>query len=130
MGGREYINLTNITEDITEIVRGTGLKNGIVSVFVPGSTGAITTIEYEEGLIKDFSTLLDRIAPRDIWYEHERAWRDGNGYSHVRAALLGPSITVPLVDGQLVLGSWQQLVFVELDVHDRDRKLIIQIIGE
>jgi len=99
-------------------------------VFVPGSTGALTTIEYEPGLIHDFPAALERIVPRNIRYEHERRWHDGNGHSHVRASILGPSLTVPFTNGKLALGTWQQIVFVELDVRPRTRELVVQIVGE
>jgi secondary thiamine-phosphate synthase enzyme len=106
------------------------LKNGIITVFVPGSTGALTTIEYEPGLLQDLPNALERLASKKLMYEHEKRWHDGNGHSHVRASIMGPSITVPFVDGRLTLGTWQQLVFVELDVRRRKRNLILQIVGE
>ena len=108
----------------------TKLKNGIVTVFVPGSTGALTTIEYEPGLLKDFPNMLERIAPKNLVYEHEKRWHDGNGHSHVRASLIGPSLTVPFANGRLTLGTWQQIIFMELDVRSRARNLILQIMGE
>jgi len=108
----------------------TKLKNGIVTVFVPGSTGALTTIEYEPGLLKDFPNLLERVAPKNLAYEHEKRWHDGNGHSHVRASLIGPDLTVPFSNGRLTLGTWQQIIFVELDVRSRARNLILQIMGE
>ncbi|MEM2865349.1 MAG: secondary thiamine-phosphate synthase enzyme YjbQ, partial [Candidatus Bathyarchaeia archaeon] len=107
-----------------------GLENGIVTIFVSGSTGALTTIEYEPGLLRDLPEALERIAPRDIPYEHEKRWHDGNGHSHVRASLLGPSLTVPFINRRLALGTWQQIIFIELDVRPRSRNLILQIIGE
>jgi len=97
---------------------------------VPGATGAVTTIEYEPGLLKDLPAILERISPKGMEYEHELRWHDGNGHSHCRASILGPSLTVPFVDKKLTLGTWQQIVFVELDVRSRNRKLIVQIIGE
>jgi len=123
-------DILDITGEVTESVVETKLKNGIVTVFVPGSTGALTTIEYEPGLLKDLPNMLERIAPKNLVYEHEKRWHDGNGHSHVRASLIGPSITVPFVNGRLTLGTWQQIIFMELDIHSRVRNLILQIIGE
>jgi len=120
--------------DITALVDGeigsTGLKNGIVVVFVPGSTGAVTTIEYEPGLLEDLPKALEEMAPRNRPYAHDRRWHDGNGHSHVRASILGPSLTIPFKDGHLILGTWQQIVFVELDIRSRSRRLILQVLGE
>lgn len=123
-------DILDITGQVAEAVVETELKNGIVTIFVPGSTGALTTIEYESGLLKDLPNLLERIAPKSLVYEHEKRWHDGNGHSHVRASLIGPSLTVPFASGRLTLGTWQQIVFIELDVHSRVRNLILQIIGE
>ncbi len=126
-GESDIIDLNDmVSEKITE----SGISNGIVTVFVPGSTGALTTIEYEPGLLKDFPDMLSRIAPNEINYEHEERWHDGNGRSHVKASLVGPSLTIPFKDGSLLLGTWQQSVFVELDTRGRSRNLILQIIGE
>ena len=124
------VDMINITNDVQTAVETTEVVNGIVTVFVPGSTGAVTTIEYEPGLLRDFPAALERIAPRSIEYEHEKRWHDGNGHSHVRASLLGPSITVPFEKGKLTLGTWQQIVFVELDNRSRARELVLQIMGE
>jgi secondary thiamine-phosphate synthase enzyme len=128
------------TKTSTDIVDITGLatqhlveskvQNGAMILFVPGSTGALTTIEYESGVIQDLTDAIERIAPRDIPYAHDRRWGDGNGYSHVRAALLGPSLHIPVVDGQLSLGTWQQAVLINFDNRARHRRLIIQVIGE
>lgn len=123
-------DILDITEQVAEVVAETKLKNGIVTVFVPGSTGAISTIEYEPGLLKDFPNMLERIAPKNLVYEHEKRWHDGNGHSHVRASLIGPSLTLPFVDRRLTLGTWQQIIFMELDVRSRVRNLVLQIIGE
>ena len=123
-------DILDITDAVFKAVVESGLKNGVVTVFVPGSTGALTTIEYEPGLLKDLPNMLERIAPRNIPYEHEKRWHDGNGHSHVRASLIGPSLTVPFIEGRLTLGTWQQIVFVELDIRSRSRRLILQIIGE
>ena len=123
-------DILDITEQVAEVVAETKLKNGIVTVFVPGSTGAISTIEYEPGLLKDFPNMLERIAPKNLVYEHEKRWHDGNGHSHVRASLIGPSLTLPFVNRRLTLGTWQQIIFMELDVRSRVRNLVLQIIGE
>lgn len=122
--------ILDITKDVQMAVQKSGLRNGVVTVFMPGSTGAITTIEYESGLLVDFPAMLERIAPKNVSYEHEKMWHDGNGHSHVRSSLIGPSLTVPLVDGKLTIGTWQQIVLVELDNRPRTRKLVLQMMGE
>lgn len=124
------VDILDVTGQVAEAVAESKLKNGIITVFVPGSTGALTTIEYEPGLLQDLPNTLERLAPKKLMYEHEKRWHDGNGHSHVRASIMGPSITVPFVDRRLTLGTWQQLVFVELDVRRRNRNLVLQIIGE
>ena len=123
-------DILDVTEDVAEAVVESSLKNGVVTIFVPGSTGALTTIEYEPGLLKDLPNVLERVAPKGLEYEHERRWHDGNGHSHVRASIIGPCLTVPFVNGRLTLGTWQQIVFLELDVRSRSRTLILQIMGE
>jgi len=122
--------MIDITPEIIISLGSTGLRNGLVTIFVQGSTGAVTTIEFEPGLLQDLPEALERMAPREANYRHEGRWHDGNGRSHVRASLLGPDITIPFVEGKLALGTWQQVVFVELDVRSRSRELIIQVIGE
>jgi len=123
-------DIIDITKQVADAISESGISNGIITIFVSGSTGAITTIEYEPGLVKDFPDLLSRIAPDDINYEHEEMWHDGNGRSHVKASLVGPSLTIPFSDGQLLLGTWQQIIFLELDTRARTRTLVLQIIGE
>jgi len=123
-------DVINITEQVADAISESGISNGTITVFVSGSTGAITTIEYEPGLVKDFPEMLSRVAPDDINYYHEQRWHDGNGRSHVKASLVGPSLTIPFKDGQLLLGTWQQIVFLELDTRARTRTLVLQIIGE
>lgn len=123
-------DILDITSEVANAVNSTKLSSGIVTIFVPGATGALTTIEYEPGLLVDFPNTLEKIAPKNQLYEHEKRWHDGNGHSHVRASLIGPSITVPFVDKTLTLGTWQQIVFLELDARSRNRKIILQIIGE
>ncbi len=123
-------DMLNVTHKTQQAVQESGLKDGIVVLFVPGSTGALTTIEYEPGLLQDFPNALERLAPKNIQYEHETRWHDGNGHSHIRASLLGPSLTIPFSKGRLTLGQWQQIAFVELDVRPRSRELLLQLIGE
>ena len=123
-------DIIDITEQVANAISESGISNGTITVFVSGSTGAITTIEYEPGLVNDFPEMLSRTAPDDINYEHEQRWHDGNSRSHVKASLVGPSLTVPFKDGQLLLGTWQQIVFLELDTRARTRNLVLQIIGE
>lgn len=123
-------SIIDITAQTSREIESSNIKNGIATVFVSGSTAALTTIEYEPGLISDFPKMLERIAPQNIEYGHEKMWHDGNGHSHVRASLIGPSLSVPFCNGELMLGTWQQIVLVELDIRSRDRNLILQIIGE
>ena len=123
-------DMVNITDQTLKAVLESKLENGIVTIFVSGSTAAITTIEYEPGLRKDFPIMLNRIIPKDIEYKHDETWHDGNGHSHVRASLIGPSLTVPFKDRNLILGTWQQIVFIELDIRSRERRITLQIIGE
>jgi secondary thiamine-phosphate synthase enzyme len=125
-------DVMDITSDVRNAVRASGIREGIVCVFVAGSTGAVTTIEYEPGLLEDLPQALERLFPRHpaVYYKHEERWHDGNGHSHVRASFLGPSITVPVHRGELVLGTWQQVVFVELDIKSRQRELWVQVVGE
>ena len=120
----------DITDEVQGALQSTSLQAGVVIVFIQGSTGAITTIEFEDGLVADLAEALKRLAPREIDYAHNERWHDGNGHSHIRAALLGPSLTVPFVEGRLTLGTWQQIVFLELDNRPRQRKVIVQILGE
>jgi secondary thiamine-phosphate synthase enzyme len=122
----------NQVVDITDRVReaSAALSDGLATVFVVGSTAAVVTIEYEPGLLKDFPAMLERVAPKGIPYEHHRKWHDANGHSHVKASLLGPSLSIPFVGGELVLGEWQQVVLVELDIRPRTRKVVVQLIGE
>jgi secondary thiamine-phosphate synthase enzyme len=123
-------DIADLTGEVEKAVRESKLRDGVVTLFVQGSTGALTTIEYEEGLLEDLPAALERIAPKKAVYEHERRWHDGNGHSHVRASLIGPSMSIPFVRGKLTLGTWQQIVFIELDTKSRSRELVAQIIGE
>jgi secondary thiamine-phosphate synthase enzyme len=124
------VDIIDITGDIQDTVKKSKIKNGISCVFVPGSTGTLTTIEYEPGLMKDLPRALQKIAPKGEHYDHHETWHDDNGHSHVRASLMGPSITIPIKNGNLVHGTWQQIVFVELDTRPRNRNIIVQIVGE
>lgn len=123
-------HILDITNEIKHKLTGSGLQNGILSLFSPSSTSGLTTIEYESGAVQDLQQLFDRIVPPDLDYRHNLRWGDGNGHSHVRHALLGPSLTVPFVDGQMTLGTWQQIVFVDFDNRARSRTLVVQILGE
>ena len=120
----------DITDEVQEALEKTSLKTGVVTVFVTGATAAVTTIEFEDGLVADLGDALQRIAPVEIDYAHNERWHDGNGHSHIRASLLGPSLTVPFCEGRLMLGTWQQIVFLELDNRPRQRKVVVQIMGE
>jgi len=124
------VDIVDITSDVQGVISKSKIKDGIVCVFVPGSTGSITSIEYEPGLMKDFPRALEKIAPKGIHYDHHETWHDDNGHSHVRASLMGPSTTFPIKNGKLIHGTWQQLVFVELDTGPRNRNIIVQIVGE
>ncbi len=125
-----YCDVRDITVQVASAVKSSGLLAGIVTIFCPGSTGGLTTIEYESGAITDLKQVFDEIAPPDRDYVHHLRWGDDNGQSHVRAALVGPSLTVPFVEGNLTLGTWQQIVFLDFDTRARSRRLIIQIMGE
>jgi secondary thiamine-phosphate synthase enzyme len=123
-------DLLDLTEQTSRIVKESKIANGIVTIFVSGSTAAVTTIEYEPGLKHDFPAMLTRVAPSNIEYAHDNTWHDGNGHSHVRASLVGPSLTIPFVNGNLVLGTWQQIILVEMDTHPRHRSITVQMMGE
>lgn len=123
-------DIVNITTQTSEAIKESKIENGIVTVFVAGSTAAITTIEYEPGLMHDFPEMLARVAPKNAQYHHDRTWHDGNGYSHVRASLVGPSLTIPFSNGDLILGTWQQIVMLEMDTRQRERNVILQMLGE
>ncbi len=123
----------NDIKDLTGLVEkrlvANRLKDGVVNIFVPGSTAGVTTIEYEPGLVEDFSRLMEKLAPSNIPYNHDKRWGDGNGFSHVRAALIGPSMNVPFSNGKLSLGTWQQIVFVDFDNRARARTVLLQFMG-
>lgn len=123
-------SILDLSSKVQKEVEASGLTEGIVTVFVPGSTGALTTMEYEPGLKQDFPTMLETVSPRDKWYEHENTWHDHNGHSHVRASLVGASLTIPFEGAKLLLGTWQQVVFIECDIRPREREIILQIMGQ
>ena len=120
----------DITEQVFAAVQASRARSGTATVFVVGSTAGITTIEFEPGAVLDLNRVFERLAPRDADYQHHLRWGDDNGSSHVRAALLGPSIAVPIVDGALTLGTWQQLMLLEFDTRPRRREIVVQIVGE
>jgi secondary thiamine-phosphate synthase enzyme len=145
MGGGK--NMTVVTKDITLQTKGncdildmtsqvarkveeSGVNSGTVTLFISGSTAGITTIEYEPRLLSDFESMWDRVIPQNIPYEHNKTWGDGNGHSHVRASMLGASLTIPFVNKRLTLGTWQQIVFLDFDNRPRSRKMVLQIMGE
>ena len=123
-------DIIDITPQVERQVAETNISSGTVTVFVAGSTAGITTIEYEPGLVADFQRVWERVAPKNTHYDHDRRWGDGNGYSHVRASLLGPSLLIPFADRRLTLGTWQQIVVVDFDNRPRSRQVVVQIMGE
>ena len=125
-----HADILDITNEVVAAVKESHLRNGIVTIFSPSATSAVTTIEYESGSLKDFRRLFDEIVDPDREYDHNERWGDGNGHSHVRAALLGPSLTVPFADSRLTLGTWQQIIFIDFDNRPRRRELVLQIMGE
>ncbi|MFQ5884082.1 MAG: secondary thiamine-phosphate synthase enzyme YjbQ [Thermoplasmata archaeon] len=127
---RGEVDIKDITNDVVGIVRKSGLSNGIACVYTPSATRAITTSEDESGLLRDLPNALEKLFPKNATYEHEMRWHDGNGHSHVRASFMSPSLSIPFVNGSPVLGTWQQIVFVELDNKARNRKLLVHLVGE
>lgn len=127
---RGNADILDITAQVLQSVQKSGFQHGTVTVFCPSSTSAVTTIEFEPGVVNDLRQLFDEIIPQDRVYQHDEAWHDGNGHSHVRAALLGPSLTVPFVDQRLTLGTWQQIIYIDFDNRPRRRELVLQVIGE
>lgn len=122
--------MIDITAKVQDVLASSGINGGIVTLFVPGSTASVTTIEYEPGLMKDFPGAMDKLAPKDAHYDHNARWGDGNGHSHVKASTIGPSLVVPFENKRLMLGTWQQIVFVDFDNRPRDRQMIVQVMGE
>jgi secondary thiamine-phosphate synthase enzyme len=125
-----FTDIIDMTPQVVSVLERSGIENGLVTVFCPGSTGAVTTIEYESGVLKDLQKAIEKMAPSNIHYEHDRRWGDGNGFAHVRAALMKPSLTIPLIKGRLTLGTWQQIVFIDFDNRRRERNILVHIIGE
>jgi len=125
-----FTDIIDLTDQVGAVLKRSKIESGLVTVFCPGSTGALTTIEYESGVLKDLQKAIEKIVPSNIPYEHDRRWGDGNGFSHVRSALMKPSLTIPLIQGRLSLGTWQQIVFIDFDNRKRERHIIIHIMGE
>ncbi len=122
-------DIVDLTREVLAAVKESGVKDGQILVFVPGSTGSVTTIEYESGVIQDLKEAIERLLPEGITYLHDKKWGDGNGYSHVRAALMKPSLTIPLVEGRPLLGTWQQVVLLDFDNRPRNRRVFLQVMG-
>jgi secondary thiamine-phosphate synthase enzyme len=122
--------ILDLTAGVAKSVKESGIVDGTVTVFVPGSTAAVTTIEFEPGLLHDFPAAMERIAPHDATYEHDRRWHDGNGHAHVRASAIGPSLTVPVAAGKPLLGTWQQIVLADFDNRARERRIVVTVMGE
>ena len=120
----------DITDAVSRAVRDSGVASGVATLFCPGSTSGLTTIEFEPGAVADLQQVFDETAPANRYYRHNERWHDGNGHSHVRASLLGPSLSVPFVDGVLTLGTWQQIVHIDFDIRPRRRDVVVQIVGE
>ncbi len=123
-------DMSDITNMVREVLRRSGVRDGLVNIFSIGSTAGVTTIEYEPGLKKDFEATMDRIAPKNIEYMHNMRWGDFNGFSHIRASLIKPSLTIPVMDGELVLGTWQQIVIVNFDNRRRRRRILVTCMGD
>jgi len=123
-------DVRDVTRQVADAVSRSGMRSGIVAVFAVGSTAGMTTIEFEAGAIEDLNAVFEQLAPREGEYRHHLRWGDDNGSSHVRAAIVGPSLTVPFVDGAMVLGTWQQIVLLEFDTRARSREVVVQIVGE
>lgn len=126
---RGNTDIIDITGEVVDIVNRSDISDGLVTVFCSGSTGSVTTIEYETGVVNDLKKAIEKIAPSNISYEHDARWGDGNGFSHIRAAMMKPSLTIPLIKGKIVLGTWQQVVFIDFDNRGRNRNIIVQVLG-
>jgi secondary thiamine-phosphate synthase enzyme len=125
-----FCDIIDITDAIREKINASGINSGTVTVFTPSATSGLTTIEYEPGLLQDLPEFFEKVLPSNVPYKHDQTWHDGNGFAHMRSALIGPDITIPFTDGHLHLGTWQQVVFLDFDNRKRDRRLVLQIIGE
>jgi secondary thiamine-phosphate synthase enzyme len=130
LSAKGFCDIIDVTGEVAAAVGRSGIANGLATVFCPGSTCSLTAIEYETGVLRDLANVIEKIVPSNVPYEHDRRWGDGNGFSHVRAALLKPSISVPLVNRNLALGTWQQIVFLDFDNRERRREIIVQVVGE
>lgn len=127
---RGHGHILDITDKVHLEIQRSGIKNGTVSLFTPSSTSALTTTEYESGVVHDLHEMFDRIAPESMEYRHNLRWGDGNGHAHVRHALFGPSLVVPIVESRMTLGTWQQIIFVDFDNRARTRSVVVQVMGE
>jgi secondary thiamine-phosphate synthase enzyme len=125
-----FTDIIDITHQVAAVVERSKINDGVATIFCPGSTGSITTIEFESGVLEDLKRAIEKLVPSGILYQHDQRWGDGNGFSHVRAALMKASLTIPLVKGSLATGTWQQIVFVDFDNRARHREVLVQIIGE
>lgn len=123
------MDIIDITDNVAQALQKSGIKSGVVTVFVPGSTASVSTIEYEPNLIDDFKRIMEKLVPSNVKYKHTETWGDDNGKSHCRATLMGPGITVPFSNGKMLLGTWQQIVLIDFDVPPRTREVVIQIMG-
>ncbi len=123
-------DIRDLTPEVARAAEASGIQNGIAAVFVVGSTAAVTTIEFEPGLVEDLGRTLEQLAPRDAHHAHEARWHDDNGHSHIRASIIGPTVCVPVANGSLALGTWQQVVLCEFDTRPRERTVIVQVVGD
>jgi secondary thiamine-phosphate synthase enzyme len=130
LASKGFNHIIDITAELKDLLQRSQLTDGHIIIFVPGATGGLTTIEYEPGLLKDFPEMLEKLAPMGAHYHHDATWHDGNGFSHLRASLIGPSLTVPFEKGRMILGTWQQVIFIDFDNRPRQRRLHVQIYGE
>jgi secondary thiamine-phosphate synthase enzyme len=127
---RGHADMHDITAEVEQVLKESGVQAGLVTVFTPSATSSLTTIEYESGALSDLKRALDEIAPPERDYAHNLRWGDGNGHAHLRAALLKPTLSIPVVEGCMTLGTWQQILFIDFDVHPRQRRLVVQVIGD
>ena len=125
-----FTDIIDLTPHVMDVLNRSKIKDGLVTVFCPGSTGSVTTIEYETGVLNDLQKAIEKLVPSNIPYEHDKRWGDGNGFSHVRAALMKPSLSIPLIKGKVTLGTWQQIVFIDFDNRKRERNLFVHILGD
>ncbi len=127
---RGHSDMHDLTDEVERIVARSGVQRGLVTLFAPSSTSGLTTIEYEQGALEDLRQALERLAPSDADYRHNLAWGDGNGVAHLRSALMGTSLTIPISDGRLTLGTWQQVLYIDFDLRPRQRQIVVQVVGE